>query len=113
MIASGGSILDVAQELKKRGAKKIFPIATFSLFTEGTEKFQEAYEEGLFTMIYSTNLSYVPEEIKKCEWFHEVDCSKFIARIINTLHNQESIHVLENGKKEMLKKIEKSRKKKH
>ena len=60
--------------------------------------------------MYSTNLSYVPEEIKECPWFHEVDCSNFIAHIINTLHNKESIQKLENGKREMYKKIERTKK---
>ena len=110
MIASGGSILDVARELKKRGAKNIYLVATFALFTEGHEIFDEAYKDALFTKLYSTNLSYVPKEIKDRPWFHEVDCSNFIARIINTLHNKESIQKLENGKREMFNKIERTKK---
>ncbi len=106
MIASGGSILEVASELKKRGAKKVYLVVTFSLFTDGIESFQKAYEEGLFDRLYSTNLSYVPEEIKTLEWYREVDCSNFIARIIDTLHKGESIAILQNGTKEILAKIQ-------
>lgn len=105
MIASGSSIIEVAQELKKRGANKIYLVATFSLFTEGTEIFKEAYENKVFDKLYSTNLSYVGDEVKKSKWYHEVDCSNFIAKIIQTLHKGESIKPLQNGKKEMIRKI--------
>lgn len=95
MIASGGSMLEVAQELKKRGAKKVILIATFSLFTAGIEKFQKAYENKLFDKLYSTNLTYVPEKIKELPWYHDVDCSELLAKIILD-HNQ-------NGKVEDIK----------
>ncbi len=106
MISSGGSILEVSQELKNRGAKKVYLIATFSLFTEGVESFSKAYQEGLFDALYTTNLSYVPEEIKSLPWFQEVDCSNYIARIIDTLHRGQSIATLRNGKQEMFQKIQ-------
>lgn len=82
MLASGGSMLDVAKELKSMGAKKIILVATFSLFSNGIEKIQQAYDEGLFDRLYSTNLTYVPEDIKKLDWYCEVDCSKQLAEII-------------------------------
>lgn len=82
MIASGGSMIDVARELHKRGAKSIFLIATFALFTSGIEKFDEAYQKKLFTKIYSTNLVYVPDTIKQKPWYHDVDCSKQLAEVI-------------------------------
>lgn len=109
MIASGGSILEVAENLRQRGVDKIFLIATFSLFTEGTNRFVEAYESGLFNKIYSTNLTYVPEEIKKREWFQEVDCSKYLAHIINTLNKREDTTDLWNGKKKIINKIKKKK----
>ena len=82
MLASGGSMLDVAKELKSKGAKKIILVATFSLFSNGIEKIEQAYNEGLFDRLYSTNLTYVPEEIKKKQWYHDVDCSELLADII-------------------------------
>lgn len=91
MISSGTSMIESAQNLKNRGAKKIYLVATFALFTEGIEKFNEAYNEGIFTKLYVTNLSYVPEEIKSKEWYTEVDCSMLLARIINKLNKKESI----------------------
>jgi ribose-phosphate pyrophosphokinase len=95
MIASGGSMLDVAKELKARGAKKIILVATFTLFTAGIEKFQKAYNNGLFDRLYTTNLTYVPENIKSLDWFNEVDCSEQLARII--------IEHVEKGKIEEIK----------
>lgn len=109
MIASGGSILEVSENLRKRGADKIFLITTFSLFTEGVESFIKAYENGLFDKLYTTNLSYVPDEIKEKPWFQEVDCSKYLATIIKTYHNQEETEKLWNGKKNIINKIEKKK----
>ena len=107
MIASGNSMIEVCEELKNKGAKNIFLVATFALFTEGTKNFKEAYKNKLFSKIYSTNLSYVPEEVKEEEWFFSVDCSMQVANIINTLHNNISITHLFNGKEEIALKIKK------
>lgn len=107
MIASGGSMLEVAKELKEKGAHHVYLSATFALFTEGIEKFEKAFNDGLYDKLYTTNLTYVKNEIKNKEWYHEVNCSKKIAEIINTLNNEESISHLMNGKEEFFKKIEK------
>lgn len=109
MIASGGSILEVAEALRGKGVDKIFLIATFALFTEGTEKFIDAYERGLFTKLYSTNLSYVPKEITESSWYYEVDCSKYLALIINTFYKKEDTLELWNGKKKMINRIKKKK----
>jgi ribose-phosphate pyrophosphokinase len=94
MIASGESIFDIAKELKKRNVRRIFVAATFALFTEGVEKFNKYYEDGLFDKIYSTNLTYCPEEVSTARWFHQVDMSGFIANIIDSLNYDESIKPL-------------------
>lgn len=105
MIASGGSMLEVAQELKKRGASKVYLIATFALFTSGLEKFNKAYKDGLFDMLYATNLTYINPKLKKQKWFYDVDCSRFLSRIINVLNRHKSITPLLNGKEEIVKLI--------
>jgi ribose-phosphate pyrophosphokinase len=91
MIASGESVLDIAKELKKRNAKNVYVAATFAFFTEGFEKFNKAYEDGLITRIYSTNLSYVPQELYDTEWFKCADLSELSSRIINRLNHGRSI----------------------
>lgn len=91
MIASGESVLDIAKELKKRNARNVYVAATFAFFTEGTEKFTKAYEDGLISRIYSTNLTYIPESLKKEEWYRGVDLSELSARIINRLNHGRSI----------------------
>jgi ribose-phosphate pyrophosphokinase len=91
MIASGESVFDIVLELKKRKAKRIFITATFALFTEGIEKFNKFYEEGLIEKIYSTNLTYIPKDVKEAKWFREVDMSHFIASIIDNLNYDRSI----------------------
>ncbi|MBK5241885.1 ribose-phosphate pyrophosphokinase [Clostridium sp.] len=91
MIASGESVFDIVLELKKRKANRIFVTATFALFTEGIEKFNKFYEEGLIEKIYSTNLTYLPKEVKEAKWFREADMSQFIADIIDNLNYDRSI----------------------
>lgn len=86
MIASGESMLDVARELKKRGANRIYMFSAYAMFTKGLEVFDKAYEEGLFTKLYSTNLSYISEEAKIRPWISIADCSEYLAKIIYTLH---------------------------
>lgn len=98
MIASGTSILEVATMLKERGANKVFLVATFSLFTEGIEIFNEAYDNKLFSKIYTTNLSYIPEEIKSLEWLEEVDISKYLAKIIDTMNKNGDMQELRKAK---------------
>lgn len=94
MIASGGSILEVAQRLKERGADKIYLITSYALFTDGQKSitaFQEFYEKGYFNKLYTSNLSYVPEYIQTLDWFCQADCSKYMAKFINALNHHESI----------------------
>lgn len=97
MISSGESILHVAQKLKEMGANKIYLIVSYALFSDGkksVEAFQSAYEKGIFTKVYASNLSYVPDYIKTLDWFFQADCSKYVAKIINSLNNNESISPL-------------------
>ena len=75
IIASGESMLDLAYELKKRNAKRIFAYATYSIFTAGLEKFDKEYAEGIIDGVFGTNLTYRTPELLQREWFHEVDCS--------------------------------------
>ncbi len=103
MVASGGSIIDVAEELKNRGANNIYAFTTFAFFTKGVKIFDQIFKEGKLTRFYATNLSYIPEEAKKKEWFVEVDCSYFVASIINALNKEESLTPLFNGKEEIFK----------
>lgn len=98
MLASGGSAFDVVKELKNRNAGKIFFFMTFVLFTTGYKKFDEAYKNGDLAGIYSTNLTYVPDEIKEKPWFHMADCSSYLAKIIDRLNNGQSISKLMNDR---------------
>lgn len=107
MIASGGSVLEVAKELREKGAKEIYLVSTFSLFTEGIEKFKKAYENGLFNGLFTTNLSYIPAEFSSLEWFNVVDLSEMVAVIIDKLDKRESLSSLFNGKKEIFEKFRK------
>jgi ribose-phosphate pyrophosphokinase len=91
MIASGESIIDITLQLKARNVRNVYIFASFGLFCEGFEKFDEAYEKKLFKKIFTTNLVYRTETLKTKEWYHEVDLSKYIAYIIATLNFDRSM----------------------
>lgn len=91
MISSGESMIDVATELKRRNAGRIFIASTFGLFTNGLEKFDEAYKNGLIYRLMTTNLVYQSEELLKREYYIDVDMSKYIALLIDTLNHDSSI----------------------
>ena len=94
MISSGDSLLDVANELKKRKANRVFAATTFGLFTNGFEKFDKAYEEGIISKILTTNLVYQPPELLEKPWYINVDMSKYIALIIDTINHDASVAAL-------------------
>ena len=91
MISSGDSILDVARQLKMRKAKRIYAAATFGLFTNGMEKFDQAYEEGLISGILTTNLIYQTPALLSRPYYINCDMSKYLALVIDTLNHDASI----------------------
>ena len=91
MISSGDSMLDVAKQLKARGAGRIFVFSTFGLFTSGLERFDKAYEEGLISKICTTNTVYQTPELLARDWYVSCDMSKYIALLIDTLNHDGSI----------------------
>ena len=96
MISSGESMLDIAERLKKRGANRIFIFSTFGLFVEGYEKFDEYYENGYIDKIFTTNLIYNEPELLSKPWYCNVNMSKYIALLIDTLNYDNSISNLLN-----------------
>ncbi|MBQ8689130.1 MAG: ribose-phosphate pyrophosphokinase [Clostridia bacterium] len=100
MISSGDSVIDVAKQLKEKGAKRIFVFATFGLFCNGLENMDEAYREGIFDKIFTTNLVYRTPELLTREWYCEVNMCKYVAYIIDTLNHDQTIsHLLDQSKK--------------
>ena len=91
MISSGDSMIDVATELKKRKANRIFVVATFGLFTNGMEKFDKAVEDGIIYKVVTTNLTYQTPELLSRPYYINCDMSKYIAYIIDTLNHDTSI----------------------
>lgn len=91
MISSGESMLDVAKQLKARGAGRVFVCTTFGLFTEGFAKFDEYYEKGYIDRVITTNLTYLPKEVYEKPYFVTADMSKFLALIIDSLNHDLTI----------------------
>ena len=91
IISSGESVLDIAYELKKRNARRIFAYATYSIFTNGLEKFDKAYADGFISGVFGTNLTYRSPALLGREWFHEVDVSKYVAYFIASINHDVSI----------------------
>ncbi|MCB6610905.1 ribose-phosphate pyrophosphokinase [[Clostridium] symbiosum] len=96
MISSGESMLDVAKELKARKARKVFICSTFGLFTNGLQKFDEYYGNGLIDRILTTNLIYQTPELLSRPYYINVDMSKYIALIIDNLNHDASLSELLN-----------------
>lgn len=105
MISSGDSMLDVAKQLKKRKANRVFVASTFGLFTNGLERFDEAYEQGLIYRIMTTNSIYQSPELLKREWYINVDIKKFTATFIDRLNHDASISDLLNPIEKINKKV--------
>ena len=96
MISSGESMIDVATELKKRKANRIFVVATFGLFTNGLDRFDKAVENGTIYKVVTTNLTYQTPELLSRPYYINCDMSKYIAYIIDTLNHDSSISDLLN-----------------
>ena len=91
IIASGESMLEVARELRKRGAKHIIANATYPLFTAGFDKFDQAVDEGVLTAVLGTNLTYRNPELLKRKWYLDVDCSKYCAYFVAAINHEMSV----------------------
>ena len=110
MISSGGSLLDVATQLKEvYGAKRVFNFATFGLFTDGFAAFDEAYEKGIIDKIFTTNLAYRKPEILEKPWYVEVNMAKYVSYIIDTLNHDTTISNLLDPNTRIAKLLEKHR----
>ena len=91
IISSGESMLDLAYELKKRKANKIYSYGTYAIFTNGLDSFDKAYKEGIIDKVFGTNLTYRSPELLSREWFCEVDVSKYISYFIAATNHDVSI----------------------
>ncbi len=96
MISSGESLIDVATQIKERGAKRVFAFTTFGLFTDGFDKFDKAYADGIIDKVFTTNLVYRRPELYTKDWYVEVNMCKYVSYIIDTLNHDETISELLN-----------------
>ena len=94
IISSGESMLDIAYELKKRKADRIFCYATYPIFTNGLDAFDKAYNDGVIAGVLGTNLTYRTDALKSREWFTDVDVSKYIAYFIAAINHDVSISTI-------------------
>ena len=107
MISSGTSMFDVIDGLHKRNIAHIYIIVSYALFTKGVQRFDDYYKEDKIDGIYTTNLSYIPEEYKKYEWLKICDFSSEIAQIIYRIHNDLSVSGILRDRSESIKLLEK------
>ena len=97
MISSGGSVLEVAAELKKRKANRVFICSTFGLFTNGMEKFDKAYEAGMFDFILTTNLVYQTPELLQKPYYINSHLAKYLPDFSYTMFNEATNRILLNS----------------
>ena len=110
MISSGESMLDVAAQLKQKGAKRIFAFSTFGLFTSGPDKFDKAYKDGIIDRVFTTNLTYTRPDVLEREWHVEVNMCKYVAYIIDTLNHDDTLSELLNPVKRIHKLVDNHKK---
>lgn len=91
MISSGESVQEVAKELKKRKARRVFVCATFGLFTNGFARFDQYYEDGIIDGIFTTDLVYQSPDLLSRPYYHSIEMSKYIALIIDNLNHDSTI----------------------
>lgn len=94
MISSGDSMLDIASKLKEMGAGRIFIFSTFGLFVDGLAKFDDYCARGIITKVFTTNLIYQTPELLSRDWYCSVNMAKYIALLVDTLNNDNSISKL-------------------
>jgi ribose-phosphate pyrophosphokinase len=96
VLASGESSLDIAEELKRRKARRIYIAVTYAQFTNGLDKFNKAYEDGIISKVFATNLTYRTPELLAAPWYVDVNMSKFLAYLIDTMNHNMSLSSLLN-----------------
>ena len=101
LIASGDSMIDVMVQLKRRNVRKIFVAVTFSQFTDGVARFSDCFERGLFDKLFTTNLTYVPSDVRAQPWYVEVDMADFVAKLIDYYNFGKSVAPLLDLTKEL------------
>lgn len=109
MIETGNTILEACTELKKRGAGRVIICATFGLFSNGLEVFDSAFSDDLFDYLFTTNLTYVTDELKSRLYYHEADLSEYIAIIIDSLNHDTSVNDIIDSSERIQKELGKFR----
>ena len=102
MISSGGSMLDVAKQLKERNAKRVFVCTTYGLFTDGLDKFDEYYEKGWLDRVITTNLNYRIPELLDRPYYIEANMSKYLASIIDIINHDVSVEKVRSSNEKIM-----------
>ncbi len=106
MIASGESMLHVAKEIKERGARRVHICATYGLFTEGLEAFDEFYKNGFFDSLITTDLTYQTPELLQREWYISAALSNYMGNIIYAMNHDVSLSPIINNTTKINKLVE-------
>ena len=109
MISSGESMLDVAKQMKERGANRVFVCTTFGLFTDGLEKFDEYYQKGYINKVITTDLTYRTPELLSKPWYEAAEMGKYMASIIDTLNHDVSVEKVRSTTEKITKLLAKHR----
>ena len=102
MISSGGSMLDVAKQLKERHAKRVFVCTTYGLFTDGLDKFDEYYEKGWLDRVITTNLNYRIPELLDRPYYIEANMSKYLASIMDIINHDVSVEKVRSSNEKIM-----------
>jgi ribose-phosphate pyrophosphokinase len=97
ILSSGETTLEIAYDLCKKKARRIYVATSFALFTDGSEgirKFDRAFQEGVITRVFSTNLTYRLPALLEAPWYMDVDMTDFVALLIDAINHDTSLSPL-------------------
>ena len=86
--------MHILDQLKQKGARRIFGFFTFGLFCSGLDVIDDYYKRGYFDRIYTTNSIYNSPEVLSRDWYKEVNLLKYIAYYIEAVNINKSVSMM-------------------
>ncbi len=100
MLGTGGTMIKAMENLMEMGARKIIIAVSLPFFNgNAVDKFEEAYQRGVFYRVIGTNAVYHNEKLLSKEWYIQSDVSDLFARVISRLHHGRPLSPLLDSNK--------------
>ncbi len=94
MVDTGSTLVPVANTLREHGATKVSAIVTHGIFSANAI---ENLNNAKFDSLWVTNSCPIDEYVGKISSLKIIDVSKLIARVVDNMHNGDSVTELWHG----------------